>query len=79
MGGTMYNPVQRNQLLLRNNRDKFRQVFGVTLQSYMHPLLGFDIVAFDRFLKVPDGTSTANFITEKYGKDACEMVRGFIG
>jgi hypothetical protein len=35
----------------------------------------FDIVAFDRWLQVPDGTSTADYITKNYGTRAAALVK----
>ena len=67
--------VEENKRILRDNRDKFRRVFGVDLVKFMHHITGFDVVAFDSWLKVPDGESTEGFITRKYGKDITEWVR----
>jgi len=54
---------------------RFKRIFGRSLQDfYVYPL-GFDIVAFDEWLEVPDGESTSGFLVEHYGKEADEMVR----
>ena len=38
----------------------------------------FDIMAFDKWLKTPDGTSTKQHLTNKYSKDAADLVSWFI-
>lgn len=58
----------------------FRKHFGVTADKFYHPITGFDIIDFERFLKVPDvdGVSIASFITDKYGNEALDIVKKLI-
>lgn len=47
---------------------------GLPVPRYIHPLLGFDIIKFDeQILRPPDGQSSADVITERYGADVCKM------
>ena len=57
---------------------RFKRVFGLNLRTFWG-ITGFDICAFDDWLKTPDGISTADFLTEKYGAAVCEFVRSLIG
>ncbi|MFA5321950.1 MAG: hypothetical protein WC373_04695 [Smithella sp.] len=59
-------------------KSKFESIFKLPLQKYAHPLFGFDIIRFDEDLKTPDGTSTSDFIKEKYGKEAVELISKMI-
>jgi len=61
-------------IFYKSTADDFRRIFRFSLVNYTDPLFGFDIVAFDRRLKVPDGTSTKDFIKEKYGDEAVSLV-----
>ena len=70
----MVNLIVHNKALLRENRDVFFRTFEVPLTRFMHPLLGFDVVAFDDWLGTPDGISTSDHILAKYGEPARELV-----
>lgn len=48
-------------------RALFEATFGLSLHRYLHPIFGFDVVRFDQDIRTPDGTSTEQFITQKYG------------
>jgi len=61
-----------------DQRLTFRATFSVDLMKFCHPLFGFDVVKFDSHLKVPDGTSTADFILKKHGQGAVDLVRALI-
>lgn len=64
--------------LLDSNRDKFQRTFGVPLHRFMHPLFGFDVIAFDDFLKTPDGQSTHDYLLEKFGQEADALIESLI-
>jgi len=57
----------------------FKAIFGFSLSRFWNPILGFDVIKFDEWLKVPDGVSTADFVTAKYGEKATEFIRELIG
>lgn len=52
----------------------FLAVFGKPLADFYDGIFGFDIVKFDEWLKVPDGTSTKSFVLTKYGQEAVELI-----
>lgn len=56
----------------------FESTFNVSLLKFFNPGLGFDLVGFDEFIKTPDGVSTKQFITEKYGQHACQLIMRMI-
>ena len=68
-------PGNRNQLI-----QNFQRIFRgkAHLMSFMHPLLGFDVVKFDDWLKPPDGTSTEDFIKQQYGPEAVALMHKLI-
>jgi len=67
--------VEQNKRILRENRDKFKRVFGVPLEKYMNIITGFDIVAFDTWLGVPEGVSMWDHIIKKYGKETADWFK----
>jgi len=62
----------------------FRSYFGRPLRSFWHPLFGFDIIKFDDYCQtalgyVEDGqTSTSDFTTAKFGKNATALIEALI-
>ena len=57
---------------------EFQSTFGVKLSEYFNGLFGFEIVAFDKYIGTPDGTSLKDYLTEKYGVKACQLVESLI-
>ena len=70
----MHNIIKSNDIKYNYYRQKFLETFGVPLKQFYHHLLAFDVVAFDEWLQVPSGVSTAQFLNDKYGTEAREMV-----
>jgi len=56
----------------------FYNTFNRKLSEFMEFMTGFDIVAFDDYLKVPDGVSLKDYIREKHGDDAVTMIEALI-
>jgi len=75
---TLVDLVTHHKKQLRENVTEFQRTFGKTLHKYMHPLFGFDIIAFDDFLQTPDGTSTHDYLLQKYGQAALDLVERLI-
>jgi hypothetical protein len=66
---------------MKKNRDKlfghgkeFQQIFSIGLNKFLDPITGFDVIKFDEWLKVPDGTSTKDYLTKKYGVRSAALV-----
>jgi hypothetical protein len=70
--------IEHNKELFYANRTKFSNIFGINLGQFFTLILGFDIVTFDKFLQVPDGISTKQYITDKYGGEAVKVVEGLL-
>lgn len=70
--------VKRNRDNFKRYRTQFLHTFKIPLKPYMNNLFGFDIMAFDEWLGTPDGVSTAEYITERYGSDACKMIEDML-
>jgi hypothetical protein len=72
------NPFLDNKKKADQFHAQFYDTFGVSIGHFMDMMLGFDIVAFDKHLGTPDGTSTKDFITEKYGDEATQLIEDLI-
>lgn len=76
---TWHDVAMRNKNMVLKYGYEFKRTFGVSLNAYMSLTTGFDIVRFDGFLKVPANVSMRDFVTEKFGEKACDMIRMLIG
>lgn len=70
--------VMNNRKKYDVNYLKFQSIFGISLKKYWDKLFAFDIVAFDSFLETPDGTSTSDWILEKYGQEAVDLIQSLL-
>ena len=75
---TMADLVQCNKQNLARGREQFQQIFGLSLGKFMHPLFGFDIVAFDEWLGTPDGISLRDHLLSTKGQDAVSLIESLI-
>ena len=57
-----------------NNYLKFQSIFNIPLKNYWDKLFAFDVIGFDKFLETPDGVSTHDWILQKYGQNAVNLV-----
>jgi hypothetical protein len=62
---------------------ELRDVFGFTppldgIISAVSNKVSLDVIKLDKMLNVPNGISTRNFITEKYGKEISDKVKQLI-
>lgn len=57
---------------------RFIIIFNVSLWDYWDALTGFNIIGFNDFLKVPDGTSTRHFLEHSYGSEAMVLIERLI-
>ena len=78
MDGEHIDIIGCNKLKLSKNRLEFQVIFKVSLTRFMHPLFGFDVIAFDRFIQPNDGESTYQATERKYGSEAVKLVMGII-
>ena len=57
----------------------FQKIFGTRLKLFWQDnIFGFDIIAFDKWLKVPDGVSTNDCILEKYGQKGVDIINALL-
>lgn len=54
--------------------DKFNDIFGTPLSAFWDCIFGFDVVAFDKFIRPRKHESTYEAITRKYGDEALTVV-----
>ena len=59
-------------------RKRFQELFHTSIQPFWCVLTGFKICEFDEWLKTPDGTSTADYLTERYSPEARDFIRKLI-
>ena len=62
---------------------EFKKLFGFTapIDVMLTPFVGYyalDIIALDEKLGTPDGTSTKDYIEQKYGNKAMECVEQWL-
>lgn len=57
---------------------EFERHFKIRIQKFWSPITGFELIEFDDWLQTPDGTSTKDYITQKYSKEASEFVEKLI-
>ena len=61
--------------ILELHGSSFHRLFGCNLDLFLHPLFGFDVIAFDeQLIKPPNGTSTRQAILEKQGQEAVDLI-----
>ncbi len=71
--------VLKERMKSLDNCDRFQKVFGTRLKPFwQNNIFGFDIVAFDKWLEVPDGTSTNDCILEKYGQEGLDIINALL-
>jgi len=54
----------------------FRATFKLGISGFIKrgPIIYFDIIKFDKWLRTPDGISTKDYLTQKYGAKASKFV-----
>lgn len=71
--------VMRNKNLRDKYYAQFKQIFGISILTFLDLFTGFDIVRFDeKFLQTPDGQSTADCLLERYGQEAHNLISNLI-
>lgn len=79
---TLTKVLSDNLSILRKYNEEFRNIFKVELRKFwLNNIFGFDIVAFDEFLKdtgcysqLPDSCSMKEAIEKKYGQRASQVI-----
>lgn len=70
--------TSKNSELCHKYKIPFMETFKVSLFKFFSPITGFDICAFDSWLKTPDGKSCSDWIKEKYGDKAVKLVSNLL-
>ena len=68
---------QRNAEVQRQ-ANRFRNLFGMPLSRFWHPLTGFDIVRFDDAVKPGKNQSLRERVEVKYGTEAVQFIEMLI-
>jgi hypothetical protein len=81
-GNTMNN--KKELLLSEQTRYVFKKTFGQDIRAFFNQsflaigIIDFDIIAFDEWLKVPDGISTYNFLVKNYSQETADFIRSLL-
>ena len=60
---------------IKSHNQEFCETFSPLRLSQFHDVFtGFDIVKFDKAIETPDGKSTKDWVIEKYGENAAELI-----
>ena len=60
--------------LTEQQRQEFIKHFNTQINRFWHPFFGFDIIKFDEWIGTPDGTSTRDYIAQKYSPEAAQFI-----
>ena len=71
---TLIERMSRANLIRHRLQDEFEAIFGVKIADYWHVYTNFDCIKFSRHLQTPTDQSLKDFVTEKYGERAYEVV-----
>ncbi len=67
--------VEKNKLIYEQTKDEFFKVFKISLSQFFNPIIGFDVIKFDVFIKTPDGVSTSQYVEKKYGYEGLTILK----
>lgn len=71
--------VLMNKKLFHDHQSEFLATFKVALGSYWELMFGFDVIAFDDFVKPCENESTKDAIRRQYGDRAVSLIERLIG
>jgi len=67
--------VLRNRMNCLELNMPFIEVFGVRLKKFWEGnILGFDVIAFDKFIEPEENESTNDAILRKYGQEGLDII-----
>jgi len=66
--------ISHNRELKVKHSQEFLHTFNVSLFKFMHPLFGFDVINFDKWLQTPDGISTSDYLKQEYNERAESLI-----
>lgn len=69
-------PKEHGQDILKYGPE-FKTIFGIQVTHFAN-VLGFDVIKFDEWLGTPDGISTADYLTQRYGDRARQLVESLL-
>lgn len=56
----------------------FQKFFGLKLQEYMDPIIGFDLCKFDNYITPDYEVSLEDTIIKRYGGEAADLIKTLI-
>ena len=71
--------ILNHHKIIKENRQEFYNTFGVSLNDYFDPILGFDIVKFDEEIIKPSANeSSRDKVFRKYGQNGVECIENLL-
>ncbi len=71
--------ILKNRLVLLKEKDNFTKCFGERINQFWESnILGFDIIKFDKWLKVKDNESTADVVKKRYGEEGLRIIKALL-
>jgi hypothetical protein len=77
--GYISKTIADNHRIMGTYERRFAEVFKVRMGRFMHPLFGFDVIAFDDWVRVPEGVSLHDEILKRWGREAEELICQIVG
>lgn len=67
--------ILKERMKTLDNCEEFQRIFGTQMKPFwINNICGFDIIAFDKWLKTPNGLSMHEYVKEKFGSKGLSMV-----
>ena len=76
---TLRRAKSQKELLSQEVANRFKAYFGVSIRQFIEPLIGagslyFDIIRFDKWLRVPDNVSMKSYLAQEYSVGASKFI-----
>lgn len=69
----------KRQLHSQSAKDRFMLYFNAEIEQFIGGWMDtFDIIKFDKWIRTPDGISTAQHLEQAYSKEASDFIRWLI-
>ncbi len=66
--------IMKNKKLYHENHSEFLRTFGRPLTNYWDMIFGFYIIQFDADIWCPKGVSLKDYLSEKFGEKASDLI-----
>jgi len=71
--------ILKERMKSLDNCNEFQRVFKTRMKPFWeNNMLGFDVLAFDKWLDVPEDMSMRTFVLDKYGRDGVKVLEALL-